>query len=87
MFHGFIGHFTLDMAPDQVLSTSCGARETHWHQSYFPMPALHVLAGQAVTARLRSFLTGDSPVLMFSITVAGPGQRLDAQEEHIFALE
>lgn len=86
MFHGFIGHFTLDMAPGQVMSTSCGARETHWHQSYFPMPAIHVPGGQSVKARLRSFLTEDSQALMFGITVAAPGQGLDSQEEHVFAL-
>lgn len=87
MFHGFIGHFTLDMAPGQVMSTSCGARETCWHQSYFPMPAIAVPAGQAVTARLRSFLTTGTEVLKFGITTAGPGQALDAQAEHVFDLE
>jgi SAM-dependent methyltransferase len=87
MFHGFIGHFVLGMAPGQVMSTSPGARETCWHQSYFPMPALHVPAGEAVTARLRSFLTDDTQVLKFGITVAGPAQSLDAQPEHVFDLE
>ena len=87
MFHGFIGHFTLDMAPGQTMSTSCGARETCWHQSYFPMPAIPVSAGQTVSARLRSFLTADTGVLKFGITVAGPGQDLDTQAEHVFDLE
>jgi SAM-dependent methyltransferase len=87
MFHGFIGHFDLDMVPGQVLSTSCGARETCWHQSYFPMPAIAVPAGQSVTARLRCFLTEGTQVLMFGITVAGPGQSLTAQAEHVFDLE
>lgn len=87
MFHGFIGHFELGMAPGQMMSTSPGSRETHWHQSYFPMPALHIPAGQAVTARLRSFLTDDTQVLKFGITVAGPGQSLGGQPEHVFDLE
>lgn len=87
MFHGFIGHFTLDMAPGQILSTSCGAKETSWHQSYFPMPAMHVPAGGSVTARLRSFMSEDSHELKFGITVAGHGQSLSAQAEHVFALE
>ena len=86
MFHGFIGHFDLEMAPGQVLSTSCGVRATPWHQSYFPMPALHVPPGQKVTARLRSFIPEGSEVLKFGITVAGPGQVLKAQVEHVFDL-
>jgi SAM-dependent methyltransferase len=87
MFHGFIGHFTLDLAPGLVMTTGTDGRETHWHQSYFPMPPLYVPAGQAVTARLRSFLMPDTHVLKFGITVAGPGQELDGQQEHIFSLE
>jgi hypothetical protein len=87
MFHGFIGHFELELALGDILSTSCATPETHWHQSYFPMPALHVPAGQSVTARLRSFLTEGSEVLKFGITVAAPGQVLDAQAEHVFDLE
>lgn len=86
MFHGFIGHFDLELAPGHILSTSCGVQETHWHQSYFPMPALHVPAGQGVTARLRSFLPEGADVLKIGITTAGPGQALDAQAEHVFDL-
>ena len=87
MFHGFIGHFTLELAPGLTMTTGTEGRETCWHQSYFPMPPLHVPAGQAVTARLRSFLTPDTQVLKFGITTAGPGQDLDRQAEHVFSLE
>ena len=87
MFHGFIGHFTLDLAPGLTMTTGTDGRETCWHQSYFPMPPMHVPAGKSVAARLRSFLTPDTQVLKFGITVAGPGQSLDSQSEHVFALE
>lgn len=87
MFHGFVGHFTLDLAPGLTLTTGTDGRETCWHQSYFPMPARAVPAGGAVTARLRSFLTPDSEVLKFGITVAGAGEDPDAGQEHVFALE
>ena len=87
MFHGFIGHFDLEMASGQVLSTSCGVRETCWHQSYFPMPALYVPPGQAVVARLRSYFDEVTNILMFAISVAGSGQSLDSQAEHVFAIE
>ncbi len=87
MFHGFIGHFDLELAPGQILSTSCGVRETHWHQSYFPMPARHVPPGQSVVARLRSFIDTDARVAKFAIRVAGVGESLDSQAEHVFALE
>lgn len=70
--HGFIGHFELDMAPGQVLSTGPEARETCWHQSYFPLPALQVPAGGAVTARVRSFLT-EEEAMCIGITLLGPG--------------
>jgi SAM-dependent methyltransferase len=87
MFHGFIGHFTLDLAPGLTLTTGTDGRETHWHQSYFPMPPMQVPAGQAVSARLRSFLSPDMQVLSFGITVAAPGHDLEKQTEHVFTLE
>lgn len=87
MFHGFVGHFTLDLAPGLKLTTGTDGRETCWHQSFFPMPARHVPAGTSVTARLRSFLTTDTQVLKFGITTAGPDEDLDRQTEHVFALE
>ncbi len=87
MFHGFIGHFTLDLAPGLTLTTGTDGRETCWHQSYFPMPPMQVPAGGAITARLRSFLTPDTQVLKFGITVAGPGQDLNGRAEHVFSLE
>ena len=87
-FHGLIGHFELDMAEGQVLSTSCFARETCWHQSYFPMPALQIAPGGEVAIRARSFLDADDGDRMrFGLTVAGPGETLDHQPEHVFAFE
>jgi SAM-dependent methyltransferase len=87
MFHGFVGHFTLDLAPGLTMTTGTDGRETCWHQSYFPMPAIAVPAGGAVMARLRSFLTPDTQVLKFGITVAAPGHDLENQTEHVFTLE
>lgn len=85
-FHGLIGYFDLDMGNGQTLSTSCFARETHWHQSYFPIPAIQVPAGGAVAVRVRTFLT-ESDELRMGLTVAGPGERLDdgaARPEHVY---
>ncbi len=87
MFHGFIGHFDLDMGEGlPVLSTSCGARETHWHQSYFPIPQIAVPAGGTVVARLRSFLDGDNR-LKFGMACALDGANLTAAPEHVFDLQ
>lgn len=87
-FHGLIGYFDLDMAPGQTLSTSPFARETHWHQSYFPVPALQVPAGGQVGVRVRTFLD-DGDELRMGLTVAGPGTALDDgadRPEHVYDL-
>jgi len=87
-FHGLAGHFEMDMAPGQVLSTGPFEHETHWHQSYFPIPAFPVPAGGEVAVRMRSFLDEDSGLLKLGLAVAGPGARLDDDmPEHIFAIE
>jgi len=86
MFHGFIGHFELDMGEGQVMSTSCGARETCWHQSYFPLPQIVVPAGAAVVARLRSFLDADNR-LRFAIAARLDGEDPAQAREHVFDLE
>lgn len=89
-FHGLIGHFELDMAPGQVLSTSMAARETCWHQSYFPLPALQVPAGGVVNVRVRSFHDAEDGRLCLGLTVAEPGAALPApgsDSEHVFSLE
>lgn len=86
-FHGLIGHFELDMGNGQILSTSPFARETCWHQSYFPMPAIRVPAGGQITVRARSFLDPDGDRMRFGLTVAGPGETVDGQPEHVFAFE
>lgn len=75
-FHGFIGHFELDMAPGLVLGTGTATRETCWHQSYFPLPALQVPAGGRVAARVRSFLAPGGNLMCIGITIAGPGEDL-----------
>lgn len=86
-FHGLIGHFELDMGNGEILSTSPFARETCWHQSYFAIPAIRVPAGGQVTVRARSFLDPDGDRMRFGLTVAGPGETLDGQPEHVFAFE
>jgi SAM-dependent methyltransferase len=86
MFHGFIGHFDLDMGEGlPALSTSCGARETHWHQSYFPIPQIAVPAGGTVVARLRSYLDADNQ-LGFAIACALEGEDPGAARQHVFDL-
>jgi hypothetical protein len=87
MFHGFIGHFDLDMGEGlPVMSTSCGARETCWHQSYFPIPQIAVPAGGAVAARLRCFLDGDNQ-LKFGMACWLDGSDPGQAREHVFDLE
>lgn len=86
-FHGLIGHFELDMGNGEILSTSPFARETCWHQSYFPVPAIRVPTGGQITVRARSFLDPDGDRMRFGLTVAGPGEVLDGQPEHVFAFE
>ncbi len=68
-FHGLIGHFELDLAPGLVLGTGTATRETCWHQSYFPMPALAVPAGAAVMTRLRTFMRPEDDRLCLGVTV------------------
>lgn len=87
MFHGFIGHFDLDMGEGlPAMSTSCGARETCWHQSYFPIPQIAVPAGGAVAARLRCFLDDDNQ-LKFGMTCWLEGTDPGQAREHVFGLE
>lgn len=87
-FHGVLAHFELDMAPGQVLAMGPAHRETCWHHSYLPMPALQVPAGGEVTIRTRSFLDPETGTLCLGLTAAGPGDRIDAESrEHVFPLE
>ena len=48
-FHGLIGHFELDMNPGLVLSTGPLEHDTHWHESYFPIPVIDVPAGGEIS--------------------------------------
>jgi hypothetical protein len=87
-FHGLIGHFELDMSPGVVLSTSPFDHDTHWHQSYFPIPAIEVPAGGEIAVRLRSFIDEVTGTLSVAIAVAPLGDRLtSATQEHVFELE
>ncbi len=85
-FHGLIGHFDLDMGNGAVLSTSMAARETCWHQSYFPMPMFQVPAGGQVDLRVRSFLDPASEVMHLGITVLS-ALREPAAPERVFVVE
>lgn len=87
-FHGLVGHFELDLAPGIVISTGPFEHETHWHQSYFPIPAFDVPAGGEVAIRFRSFLDPVTSLLRVAIAVAPPGTRLTSgTPDHEFALE
>ena len=89
-FHGFIGHFELDLMPGLVLGTGPAARETHWHQSYFPMPAIQVPAGGRILARIRTFLSPSDDRICIGITVAGRDEDLEVYreaQEAVFVLE
>lgn len=87
-FHGVVGHFEMDMAPGLVLSTGPFEHDTHWHQSYFPIPAFDVPTGGEVAIRIRTFLDAESSLLRIAIAVAGPGKRLtEDTPEHAFGLE
>lgn len=88
-FHGLVGHFELDMMPGLVLGTGTAARETHWHQSYFPMPAMHVPAGARVAVRVRTFLSPGDDRMSIGLTVASPDEQLEEAKrpEAVFVLE
>lgn len=89
-FHGFLGHFELDMAAGKVLSTGTAGRETCWHHSYFPVPSIQVPAGGRVAARVRTFLEPEGNLMCVGLTIAGPTEALDgpvAPVEHVYVLE
>ena len=86
-FHGFLGHFDVDMAPGQIMGTGPYHRETHWHHSYFPMPRRLMQSGETLRLRTRSFCDPENDNLCFGLTVAGPGETLDGADEHVFRLE
>ena len=54
MCHGFAGYFLLDLAPGIRLDTSPFALQTHWHQSYFPMEAFFVRAGDQLMTHVKT---------------------------------
>jgi len=89
-FHGFIGHFELDMAVGKVLSTGTAERETCWHHSYFPVPCIQVPAGSRVAARVRTFIEPEGNLMCIGLTIAGPNEMLDGavvRNEHVYVLE
>ena len=96
-FHGLVGHFELDMAPGQVLSTAPTHRQTHWHQSYFPMPARQLAPGGQLRLGIRGFLRDDG-MMCLGLRVleatgalapfdADSGGTVPAAQEHVFALD
>ena len=87
-FHGVLAHFELDMAPGQMLGSGPAHPETCWHHTYLPLPQMLVPDGGRVGLRARSFLDPASDTLCLGLTVAGPGETLEAGgHEHVFALE
>lgn len=86
-FHGLIGHFDLDMGPGQTLTTSMAARETCWHQSYFPMPQIQVPAGGQVTVGVRSLIDPASEEIVLGLRVLPKsGADPDPDPERMFPL-
>lgn len=87
-FHGFIGHFELDLMPGLVLGTGPATRETHWHQSYFPMPAVQVPAGGRIAAGIRTFLSADDDRMCLGLTLTGTcAGKVGECQEAVFVLE
>jgi len=53
-WHGLLGHFEALLAPDIVLSTAADEPLTHWRQSWFPMHAREVHAGDRILLTMRA---------------------------------
>lgn len=80
--HGFIGYFSLELAPGVVLDTSPMSIDTHWHQSYFPIEQIHIERGDTLAVVVRSMpdeFTG-SPVLEIRVELRRGGCALTAQQ-------
>jgi 2-polyprenyl-3-methyl-5-hydroxy-6-metoxy-1,4-benzoquinol methylase len=65
--HGFIGYFDLEMTPGKYLSTAPLESSTNWRQSYFPMPAVQLRAGEKLRIALRIFLNPESDELCIGL--------------------
>lgn len=52
--HGFVGHFEAELAPGVVLSTAADQPLTHWRQSWFPVRARQVRAGDQLRIAMRA---------------------------------
>lgn len=79
--HGFVGWFTLELAPGVMLDTSPLSIDTSWHQSYLPVELLQIQPGDALVIGLRSVpdeLTG-SPVLELQLGQWRQGVSVSAQ--------
>lgn len=86
--HGFVGWFTLELAPGIVLDTSPMSIDTHWHQSYLPIEMLQIEPGDVLLTRLRSVpdeLTG-SPVLDLRVELLRQGACATARQ-HRYTLD
>lgn len=73
--HGFIGYFSVELAPGIVLDTSPFSLQTHWQQSYFPFKAFALRSGDILNARVRTFIdaTITAPVVEISYEVERNG--------------
>lgn len=84
--HGFIGHFDLEMTPGIFLSTGTLSRQTHWHQSYFPIRACEVKAGERICIKVRTFLASDTEAMCLGIRVKSK-HKGNFEGEYVYMLE
>lgn len=52
--HGFLGHFEAELGPGVILSTAANRPLTHWRQSWFPVRARAVRAGDVLEMHVRA---------------------------------
>lgn len=86
--HGFLGWFSLDLAPGITLDTSPDAPDTHWHQSYFPFEQIHIEVGDRLStdaAVIPDPRTG-SPMLKIAVALWREGV-VATERQHIYTLD
>jgi predicted nicotinamide N-methyase len=86
--HGFLGYFTLELAPDIVLDTSPFSAETSWRQSYFPIEQIPVSRGDTLVISIKAAPDAftASPVLAIRAELKRAG-RTAALRERVYTLD